>query len=163
MGPPRSPGCQGSLPLGAAIVKPVLQDMGISCRYKATCETSEKYRVSPNLHILKRGYLIIAGHYTCWGNLGDSIRSKKKNLSFKKSLLIYAGFPGGSEVKDPPAGARDVGSTPGLGRSPGEGNSNPLQYFLPGKSHRQRSLAGYSPWGCRETRLSNRTTADLLC
>ena len=32
----------------------------------------------------------------------------------------------------------------------GEGNGNPLQYFLPGKSHRQRSLAGYSPWGHRE-------------
>jgi len=31
-----------------------------------------------------------------------------------------------------------------LGRSPGEGNGNPLQ-FLPGESHGQRSLAGYSP------------------
>ena len=28
-----------------------------------------------------------------------------------------------------------------------EGNGNPLQLFLPGKSHDQRSLAGYSPWG----------------
>ena len=41
------------------------------------------------------------------------------------------GFPGGSVVKNPPANAgdrRDMGSIPGLGRSPGEGNSNPLQY-----------------------------------
>ena len=37
------------------------------------------------------------------------------------------GFPGGS-VKNPPANAGDVGSIPGAGRSPGEGNSNPLQY-----------------------------------
>ena len=37
-------------------------------------------------------------------------------------------FPGGSAVKNPPANAGDVGSIPGLGRSPGEGNSNPLQY-----------------------------------
>ena len=35
---------------------------------------------------------------------------------------------------------------PGLGRSPGEWNSNPLQLFLPGEFHGQRSLAGYSPW-----------------
>ena len=38
------------------------------------------------------------------------------------------GFPGGSVVKNPPAKARDVGLLPGLGRSPGEGNGNPLQY-----------------------------------
>ena len=38
------------------------------------------------------------------------------------------GFPGGSVVKNPPAKAGDVGLTPGLGRSPGGGNGNPLQY-----------------------------------
>ena len=38
------------------------------------------------------------------------------------------GFPGGSVVKNLPANAGDVGSIPGLGRSPGEGNINPLQY-----------------------------------
>ena len=41
------------------------------------------------------------------------------------------GFPGGTMVKNLPAnagGARDVGSTPGTGRSPGKGNGNPLQY-----------------------------------
>ena len=40
------------------------------------------------------------------------------------------GFPAGSVVKNPPTKAgdvRDVGSVPGLGRSPGEGNGNPLQ------------------------------------
>ena len=38
------------------------------------------------------------------------------------------GFLGGSVVKDPPANAGDLGLIPGLGRSPGEGNGNPLQY-----------------------------------
>ena len=38
------------------------------------------------------------------------------------------GFPGGSVVKNLPANAGDTGSVPGLGRSPGEGNGNPLQY-----------------------------------
>ena len=40
-------------------------------------------------------------------------------------------FPGGAVVKNPPANARDTrdaGSIPGLGRSPGVGNDNPLQY-----------------------------------
>ena len=38
----------------------------------------------------------------------------------------------------------------GSGRCPGEGNGNPLPVFFPGKSHGPRSLAGYSPWGCKE-------------
>ena len=38
------------------------------------------------------------------------------------------GFLGGAEVKNLPASAGDVGSIPGSGRSPGEGNGNPLQY-----------------------------------
>ena len=38
------------------------------------------------------------------------------------------GFPGGSGVNNPPAHVRDVGLMPGLGRSLGEGNGNPLQY-----------------------------------
>ena len=57
-------------------------------------------------------------------------------------------------VKNPPAIAgdtRDVNSIPELGRSPGGGNGNPLQYFLPGESHGQRSLAGYGPWGHKES------------
>ena len=37
-------------------------------------------------------------------------------------------FPGGSVVKNSPANAGDSGSIPGLGRSPGEGNGNPLLY-----------------------------------
>ena len=38
------------------------------------------------------------------------------------------GFPGGSEVKASACNVGDLGSIPGLGRSPGEGNDNPLQY-----------------------------------
>ena len=40
----------------------------------------------------------------------------------------HAGFPGGSDGKASACNARDPGSIPGLGRSPGEGNGNPLQY-----------------------------------
>ena len=45
-----------------------------------------------------------------------------------KILLMSLGFPGGSEVKASACNAGDLGSIPGLGRSPGEGNGNPLQY-----------------------------------
>ena len=45
---------------------------------------------------------------------------------FKTSLLIQ-GFPGGSDGKEPACSAGDLGSIPGSGRFPGEGNGNPLQ------------------------------------
>ena len=54
-------------------------------------------------------------------------------------------------VKNPPADAgdvRDTGSIPVLGKPPGEGHGNPLQYSC---RDNQRSLAGYSPWGCKES------------
>ena len=42
------------------------------------------------------------------------------------------GFPGGSAVKNLPATVGDLGLIPELGRSPGEGNGNPLQYSCQG-------------------------------
>ena len=47
---------------------------------------------------------------------------------FSGLSCVMGGFPGDSVVKNLPASAGYVGSIPGLGRSPGEGNSNPLQY-----------------------------------
>ena len=49
-------------------------------------------------------------------------------LSIYPTLSFYRGFPGGSEVKASACSAGDLGSIPGSGRSPGEGNDNPLQY-----------------------------------
>ena len=48
------------------------------------------------------------------------------NESISVDLNLY--FPGGSDGKVSACNAGDPGSTPGLGRSPGEGNGNPLQY-----------------------------------
>ena len=45
---------------------------------------------------------------------------------------VPLGFPGGSAVKNVPANAGDVGWIPGSGRSPGEGNGNPLHYSCVG-------------------------------
>ena len=44
------------------------------------------------------------------------------------NIPIHVGFPDGSVVKNPSVDARDEGSVPGSGRSPGGGNGNPLQY-----------------------------------
>ena len=69
------------------------------------------------------------------------MRSETQTIfSFPQWLLLFSallkvsipmGFPGGRVVKNPPANGRDAsgtGSIPGSGRSPGEGNGNPLQY-----------------------------------
>ena len=54
--------------------------------------------------------------------------SPVKLIKKKVVKKIDTGFPGGSVVKNLPANAKDVGSIPGLERSPGGGNGNPLQY-----------------------------------
>ena len=52
---------------------------------------------------------------------------EERNTLCRKTSTDW-GFPGGSVVKNPPANAGDAGLIPGSGRSPGEGNGNPLQY-----------------------------------
>ena len=59
-------------------------------------------------------------------------------------------FPGGSEVKASAWNAGDLGSIPGSGRSPGEGNGNPLQYSCL-KNPMDGGLVGYSPWGRKKS------------
>ena len=74
-----------------------------------------------------------------------------------EGFLYTTGFPGGAVVKKPPANAGnggDKGSIPGSGRSPWRKKWQPTPIFLPGKSHGQRSLVGYSPWGCKELNTS---------
>ena len=88
---------------------------------------------------------------------------KKKNRTnaffFLVSYKALLGFPGGSVVKNLPANAGDTGDA---GSNPGLGDSwrrkwQHVPVFSPEESHRQRSLAGYSPQGCKETQLSANT------
>ena len=53
-------------------------------------------------------------------------------------------------VKNLPASAGDAGSIPDSGRFPWSRKQQSTPVFLPGESHGQRSLAGYSPWGHKE-------------
>jgi hypothetical protein len=52
----------------------------------------------------------------------------------------------------------DLVLVPRLGRPPGEGNSNPVQYSFLENPHGQRSLANYSPWGHKESDMTERLT-----
>ena len=61
------------------------------------------------------------------------------------------GFPSGSDGKESAYNVEDLSLISGLGRSLGERNGNPLPIFLPGEFQGQRSLAGYSPWGHKES------------
>ena len=68
-------------------------------------------------------------------------------------------------VKNLPANAldtRDVSLIPGFGRSLGEGNGNPLQCSCLEKSHGQRNLAVYSPWGCKKLDMTVHLSAKLI-
>ena len=75
------------------------------------------------------------------------------------------GFPGGSVVKNPPANAGDSGLIPRSGRFPGRREWQPSLVFLPGKSHKQRSLVGYSAWGHKRVRhnlVNNNNQESML-
>ena len=70
----------------------------------------------------------------------------------------YCGFPGGAVVKNPPVNAGDEGEEaliPGQGRSPGEGNSNPLQYSC--LENPMDRGAWRATWGHREPDMTERT------
>ena len=58
----------------------------------------------------------------------EELNKGKKSLYENSVLNLVWGFPGGSEVKASASNVGDPGLIPGLGRSPGEGNGNPLQY-----------------------------------
>ena len=73
-----------------------------------------------------------------------------KNLSAEK-LENIRGFSGGSDGKESACNARDLGSIPGLERSPGEGNGYLLQYSCLENAMDRAWWATYSPWGCKES------------
>ena len=72
------------------------------------------------------------------------------------------GLPQWLSGKELTCNAGDAGLTPGSGRSPGEGNGNSLQYFLPGESHGLRSLVGYSLYRHKEVDTTEVTEYALM-
>ena len=73
------------------------------------------------------------------------------------------GFPGGLDGKESACNVGDLGSIAGLGRSPGGGHGNPLQYSCLENPRGQRILAGYSPGSGKELDMTERlNTAQLM-
>ena len=70
-------------------------------------------------------------------------------------------FPCGSVVKNLPTNAGDVkrhGFDPWVGKIPWRRAWQPTPVFLPGESHAQRSLVDYSPWGLKESDMTEELT-----
>ena len=65
-----------------------------------------------------------------------------ENSLEKGEAIHFLGFPGGSDGKESTRNVGDLGSITGLGRFPGGGHGNPLQYSCLENSHGQRSLEG---------------------
>ena len=102
------------------------------------------------LHILIVTITTLIYRALCFRHLTDI-------TSFHSHYNPMGNFPGGSMVKNLPASAGhpgDAGSIPGLGKW------QPTSVFLPGKSHGQKSLVGYSPRGCKE---SGMTEQQSMC
>ena len=72
--------------------------------------------------------------------------------------FCITGFPGGSDSKESACNAGEQESIPGLGRCPGEENGYAFQYSCLENLHGQRSLVGYSPWGRRESDMTELLT-----
>ena len=100
-----------------------------------------------------------------------SVLSRKKTQTISLTKLHILSFPDcesramavsnpslsflcGSDGKESACNVGDLGSISGLGRSPGGGHGNSLQYTCLENPHEQRSLVGYSPWGCKESDMT---------
>ena len=76
--------------------------------------------------------------------------------------LVSQGFPPSSASKESTCNAGDLGSIPGLGGSPGGGHGNPHQYSCLENPHGQRSLASHSPWGCKESDVTEQLSTLVI-
>ena len=74
-----------------------------------------------------------------------------------RAIIITVGFPGGSDGKESALNAGELGLILGW-EDPLRRKWQPTLGFLPKESHRERSLVGYSPWGCRESDMTERLT-----
>ena len=80
--------------------------------------------------------------------------------SIKHSYNHIWGFPGGTSGKEPTCQCRRCkrhGFDPWVGKIPWRRAWQPTPVFLPGESHEQRNLRGYSPWGCKESDMTEVT------
>ena len=86
-------------------------------------------------------------------NTSSDTDTDADRLDLLKPTVCIRGFSGSSDGKESASSAGDPGSIPGSGRE-----WQPTPVFLPGKSHGQRNLVGYSPWGHKESGMTDQLT-----
>ena len=89
----------------------------------------------------------------------DMFSRGRDQTIFKENGILS--FPGGSDGKESACNVGNLGSIPGLERSPGGGNGNPFQYSCLEKCHGQMSLAGYNPCGRKEVDTTEHKNTNL--
>ena len=93
--------------------------------------------------------------------LGGALNALLQDHSiFAVQYLLGQGFPGGTNGKEPGCQCRRCkrhGINPWVGKIPWRRAWQPIPVFLPGESHGQKSLAGYSPKGCKESGMTEVT------
>ena len=139
------------------------------CKYMASlkCNYSySDYRVCHGIslcisQIIKWSWTMFHGYGTIGQNLLWSawfLPIFKTGLSFSYWFgVLYTSS--GSDGKESACNVGDLGLIPGLGRSPGGGHGNPLQYSCLEKPHGQKGLVGCSPWGCKELDTTEQLSA----
>ena len=92
--------------------------------------------------------------------LVQKVSARRQLLCKKNCTHVQEGFPGGKESICLPMQEIWV---PSLGQEdPLRRKQQPTLVFMPGNSHGPRSLAGYSPWGCKESDLTQRLNSNNM-
>ena len=118
----------------------------------------------------------VTAHISLLKALGSSQSNKQKLLDRDVHALLWSprlwsmvlspgfhqGFPGGSAGKRICLQCRRPGFDPWLGKIPWRREWLPSPVFWPGDFHGQRSLEGYSPWGWKESDMTERFHFTLL-
>ena len=95
-------------------------------------------------------------------NAGNPSHSWARKIPWRRDrlpTLVFLGFPFGSDGKEFTCNVGDLSSFSGLGRSPGEGNGNPLQCSCLENPHGQRNLC--SPWGRQESIMTEQLSTAM--
>ena len=112
------------------------------------------------IHTLPRWLSGKESVYQCRRSQFDSWVRKIPWRRDRPTSPVFLGFPGSSDGKESACNVGDLDLIPGLGRSPGGGHGNPLQYSCLENPHGQRSLVGYCPWGSKESDTTNQLSTE---
>ena len=99
---------------------------------------------------------MVSGPITSWQIDGETTETVT-DFIFLCSKITADGDCSQKIIKNPPANAGDIGEAsliPWIGKIPWMRAWQPTPVFLPGESHEQSSLAGYSPWGHEDLNMT---------